>query len=809
MKKMCTIRVLLPSKISLFMLLICSLFSLNIKATDDENSKRNKLLPPPTPTVVLTLPSGSNCNSVLTASGCGANTVVWFTGSVIYSALNPLTVTSLTPVILKAACFDDVSYGGFSPEYKAVSATYTDITPLTSITICEGNTATLNASSAFAGLSYQWIKNGTNISGATAATYGATTAGSYTVSATNGSCSSTSLARTVNVNAITVPILAPSFSGGCGSQTVLLGFQTLPAGTYQWKLNGTAIGGANSINYSTSVGGSYTLDYTYNGCTVTSAPYVFSQTILPVLTPTFTGPCGSQTLTLTSQPLTPGTFSWTINGFPVAGVTVPTITTSVTGTYALSYTFNSCTLTSNPYGFSQIPTPIISKYFTGTCGSNTVNMSTQSGLTGTFQWKLNGSIISGATTSSYSTNVVGNYTVEYSINGCSTTSAVNNFTQNSTPTIALTPAISPSCVANLTASGCLGSVSWYINTGTSWVLQTYGSSYPFPVNNKPAEYRATCTLNGCESSPSNVVKAIPNNFTEIIPNPTVTICSNASALLNASSTFSGLTYQWRLNTSNISGATSSSYNATSAGNYQLYITNGSCTFLSAIVTVSVTPAPTLNISSTVLNPATIVNGQSLTLTANGCSGGTVLWSNSATTNSITVTPSSNTAYTFTCTQPPCTVISSGFVINVNPLLPPTLTSSAVSTCTGSSVTLTATACAGGGIVTWSTSQTGLTITVSPSISTNYTATCTVGSLTSANSTPLAISVFDGVITSLASGNWNIPATWSCNCIPAACNDVIVDTGHVVTIPATQTGRLKNVTLRGTVEVKNTGIMALK
>ena len=377
-----------------------------------------------------------------------------------------------------------------------------------------------------------------------------------------------------------------------------------------------------------------------------------------------------------------------------------------------------------------------------------------------------------------------------------------------TPTVTLAlPPTSNTCFSVLTASGCVlpNTVRWY-RDGTIF----YSTSNPLTVSStEPVFLRAACFDGSTIGGYSAEFKAVSATYTQVTPMSPAAICSNGSVLFNASSASSGLTYQWRRNSTNISGATSPSYTATLDGFYSVVASNGSCSASSLHTSfLSVVTAPILSITSSLTSPATITNGQSLTLTRQGCSG-PVLWSNSATTSSITVSPSSNTTYSFTCTQSPCVVTSSGFVINVNPLLPPTLSSSSPSTCTGSSVTLTATACSGGGTVTWSTTQTGLSISVSPSITTNYTATCTIGSVTSANSSPISISVFDGIITSLASGNWNTPATWSCNCIPAACNDVIVDTGHVVTIPATQKGRLKNLTIRGTVDVKTTAIMALK
>ena len=57
-------------------------------------------------------------------------------------------------------------------------------------------------------------------------------------------------------------------------------------------------------------------------------------------------------------------------------------------------------------------------------------------------------------------------------------------------------------------------------------------------------------------------------------------------------TGAGLTYQWRLNGGNISGATSSAYSASSAGNYSCVVTNvcGSTTSNTIAVTVNIIPA---------------------------------------------------------------------------------------------------------------------------------------------------------------------------------------------------------------------------
>jgi large repetitive protein len=851
MKKLTTIQTLPFVKRLLPILIIHLLCIINVMASEDETTKREskKILLPPTPTVTVALPpsAASTCYTVLTATGCGTAQTRWYAGSSIFSFSNPVIVATNISQNLKAVCYDSGlnQFGSYSPEYKALSVTYTEVIPNVS-TICAGASIALNASSANAGLTYQWRLNSSNISGETSSSYSASVAGSYSLSASNGSCSSISSGASVAVTPLPAPPTSitknPTGAVNPGTSVSLTASTCGTGNTFKWEDNSTANPRAVTPNATAT----YSVKCVSGTCESTTSTSV-TVDVLPTITVSNTTPTnicsnagtsfpvaftttgaftGSFTVTLTKvlyrcdQPQTYTIATATTASSPVTVVLPnfnlsPSISESCyNDSYRINIT-NTSTLgaiSSNSYVVIVPPRPIISTSYTGSCGSQTANFTTQTMPSGTFQWKKDGVNVGSpntGTSSTYAATVAGSYTVDYTDAICTVTSNAVVFNQNAVPTIALIPPVSPNCYSKLTATGCLGTVNWERDYGTSWSVYTTGNPFVFPVSTNPTDYRATCTLNGCTSSPSNVQQATPNNFTQIIPSPTIDICSNASTLLNASSTFSGLTYQWRRNYSNISGANTSSYTATLGGDYQLYVTNGSCAFMSSVTSVGVATAPILSITSTLTSPATITNGQSLTLNANGCSGGTVLWSNSATTTSITVTPSSNTTYTFTCTKPPCIVISSGFVVNVNPLLPPTLTSSAVSTCTGSSVTLTASACAGGGTVTWSTAQTGLTITVSPSVPTNYTATCTVGLVTSANSSPISIAVFDGVITSLASGDWNTPATWSCNCIPAACNDVIVDTGHVVTIPATQKGRLKNLTLRGIVDVKTTGTMSLK
>jgi hypothetical protein len=119
--------------------------------------------------------------------------------------------------------------------------------------------------------SYQWQKNGVNISGATSSTLSLTNVqtanvGSYVAIASNSSGVTSSNAATLTVNnppAITTQPSSQSVTAGSNVTFTVVATGT-PTLTYQWKKNGTNISGATSSSYSlsnvqTGNNGSYTV----------------------------------------------------------------------------------------------------------------------------------------------------------------------------------------------------------------------------------------------------------------------------------------------------------------------------------------------------------------------------------------------------------------------------------------------------------------------------------------------------------------------------------------------------------------------
>jgi hypothetical protein len=122
------------------------------------------------------------------------------------------------------------------------------------------------------------------------------------------------------------------------------------------------------------------------------------------------------------------------------------------------------------------------------------------------------------------------------------------------------------------------------------------------------------------SQPVNLI--ITNCMTPIItPAGPTTMCSG-SVLLKAN-TGAGFIYQWKKDGNDISGATGSTYTASSSGDYQVKIIQGSCISWSAPIKVKIQSG--LSASITAGGPTTFCTGGSVKLYANTCSGFTYQW----------------------------------------------------------------------------------------------------------------------------------------------------------------------------------------
>jgi len=183
------------------------------------------------------------------------------------------------------------------------------------------------------------------------------------------------------------------------------------------------------------------------------------------------------------------------------------------------------------------------------------------------------------------------------------------------------------------SAGGATSYTWSANAGSV----TTHTAIVAPTSN--TTYTVTGSTSGaCAGTNTASISITVNTAPTITITPTSnTLCSGSSTILTATSSASS--YTW---SSNTGSATTSSVSVSPITNtiYTVTGVNGICT-ATQTATINVTTTPTVSIAPS--NTAIVCNGVSATFTASGAT--TYSWSTSAITNTISVSPTSNTTYT--------------------------------------------------------------------------------------------------------------------------------------------------------------------
>ncbi len=339
----------------------------------------------------------------------------------------------------------------------------------------------------------------------------------------------------------------------------------------------------------------------------------------------------------------------------------------------------------------------------------------------------------GATTPSITVNpsTTTTYTVTITDGGVSSTDSVTVTVD--TPIATITP-------SGPTALCAGGSVTLSANTGASYLWSTGATTQSITVTTA-GSYTVTVTnATGCSAtSVATAVTVNPLPTASITASGPTTFCTGGSVTLTANAASS---YLWS------TGATTQSITVSTAGNYTVRITNATgCTSVaSAASTVVVNTLPTATITAS--GPTSFCAGGSVTLSANA--GSSYLWSNGATTQSITVSTAGSYTVRITNATGCTSVASAASTVVVN--APPTATITAsgpTSFCAGGSVTLSANA---GSSYLWSNGATTQSITVSTAGSYTVRVTNATGCI-STSSSAVSVSV---------TGALNIPNTFTPN-----------------------------------------------
>lgn len=404
---------------------------------------------------------------------------------------------------------------------------------------------------------------------------------------TCGGASLTPAATVLDSQSPTPTVTGPS--SACAGSSVSLSTQSYAS--YQWINNGVDIPGETSQNYTALASGSYSVRVTdANACVGTSQPKTV--TINPLPQPAVSGAsagCAFPGVTLSVR--TFSAYQWQKEGTDISGATLPSFLVTVSGSYSVRVTDgNGCINTSAGFPvtiYSNPPPPTVSGG-TSACASSGVTLST--GVYSGYQWRYNGTPISGATQQMYFATSSGNYSVTITdTNGCQSTSSAFAVTIYPLPTPSVTGSVSGCAGIGVNLSTQSFANYQWMKSGTdiagataqNYTAMTSGSYSVRVVDS-----------HGCVGTSASKAVAINS-----LPIPTVSGatsgCASSGVVLGTQSYSS---YQWLKDSVAISGATAQSYVAGQSGAYSVSVTDSNgCMGTSSPfrVTVNANPVPTV------------------------------------------------------------------------------------------------------------------------------------------------------------------------------------------------------------------------
>ncbi len=572
--------------------------------------------------------SASNCNGVL----------VWSTGE----TGTPIVVLPSQTTTYTAYCkIDNCISETASITIKVDKPGPPPIITCGKLEICPSESVVLTAHECEGIVKWSNGQTGTSI------TVNPTVTTSYSAKCIVGSCESQmSEVHTIVVTKPAAPIIASTKLVVCPG-----GVATLTAnnctGVVRWSTGQTG----NSIVVTLSSTRSFTAVCKTDVCESGESNVVTINVVTPtapIIASDKTVVCSGDLVKLSATGCS-GVVRWS-NGMTGASINVnPTATTNFTAVCKIddceSAISNTVTINVNTNGTP----PVITANKAEICAGDEVTLAA-TGCIGTVKWSngAEGASIKVKPTTTTSYSAICGTTAGACPSGSSNTIVINVGTSTPPLLTASKLSICKGDSVTLTATGCTGIIKWSNGlTGASIKVKPTATT----------TYTAQCEKGVCVSEKATITINVTTT-----PPPTV-VCSTDSICKGESVTLiiencQGVA-KWSTNQTGdaivVSPSVTTNYTAKC-------IINGCESQESAVYTITV-----INVAPPVLtaskNP--IRQGESTTITAIGCTNGSVTWSNGAFGTSITVSPASTTVYTAICKIKDCASEPARTTIQVN------------------------------------------------------------------------------------------------------------------------------------------------
>jgi mucin-2 len=663
----------------------------------------------PTPTVTVTsapVCQGTPATVTATPTPAGTYNYAWTVPAGATNPGNVATFTTTTAGVYSVIITNPTTTCPSQPAQTTVVINPTPTVTVTSAPVCQGTPATITATPIPAGTySYAWTVPAGATNPGNVATFTTTTAGVYSVIATNtgSTCPSQPAQTTVVINPI--PTVTVTSAPVCQGTPATVTTTPTPAGTYSyaWTVPAGATNPGNVATFTTTVAGVYSVIATNTSSTCPSQPAQTTVVINPTPTVTVTSApvCQGTPATVTATPTPAGTYTyaWTVPAGATNPGNVATFTTTVAGVYSVIATNTGSTCPSQPAQTTVVinPTPTVTVTSAPVCQGTpaTVTATPTPAGTYTYAWTVPAGATNPGNVATFTTTVAGVYSVIATNTGstCPSQPAQATVVINPTPTVTVTsPPVCQGAPATVTATPTPAGTYSYV-----WTVPA-GATNPGNVatftTTTAGVYSVIATNTGstCPSQPAQTTVVI-----NPIPTVTVTsapVCQGTPATVTATTIPAGIyTYGWTVPAGATNPGNVATFTTTTAGVYSVIATNTSSTCPSqpAQTTVVINPTPTVTVTS-----PPVCQGTPATVTATPTPAGpySYVWTVPAgATNpgNVSTFPTTTAGvYSVIITNPTTTCPSqpAQTTVVINPT--PTVTVASAPVCQGTPATVTAT-----------------------------------------------------------------------------------------------------------------------